>query len=205
MKRILALAFASLLAMSVPAQAARYLQFSFTGRGTFTVTVDTLTMPQNQTYTFSGYVGGPYDINFSYYSYALSLRATRVLPTDCYCIDIYQTIYAVANYINNPFDTSPSQFSYVSLPPGSYADWSEDVQFYDSHIGTFAEYVTDFPITDFRLTGSDDTIGPLGVTYTWLPPYLPEPSAWAMMLGGFSVVGALVRRKRRREKETVLA
>jgi hypothetical protein len=47
------------------------------------------------------------------------------------------------------------------------------------------------------LTVSGDTVGTYGVTVT--PMGVPEPAAWAMMIAGFGLVGASLRRARETE------
>lgn len=54
-------------------------------------------------------------------------------------------------------------------------------------------------------TARADAEGPFTTTYTFtlngvsvpIPPVVPEPATWAMMIGGFGVVGAMARRGRR--------
>ena len=57
-------------------------------------------------------------------------------------------------------------------------------------------------VTDFSNTAGISIIAPAGVTFTsqsgvFLSGAVPEPSSWTMLIAGFGVVGAMVRRRRR--------
>jgi len=209
MKRTIALAFASLLAMSAPAQAARYLKFSVSalGRGTVTAVVDT-SLCASDPNCKQHFAGVPSQIYWTLadgsvitydnesWSTNVSIGISRSLPPQYPPGTWTQTLDLNAYWPSKPVDFSASSFNFGSVTP-PYGSWQEyiDVNIFPSG---FASHNESFPITGVSIEGSDSPLGALGIFYDWHPLSLPESSTWAMMIVGVGATGGMMRRKRGR-------
>jgi len=190
------LAVASAITLAAPAKAARYISFTFAGRGgALNGTLDTLAMPSNKGNMFVDAQG--FGVGQFYYSiYNIGFSLGRAYPDGGF-YPIYQSFSGGANF-SPAIDLSAANFSY-DLSATNFNAWAESIDYYDPNVGGTGGY-TGFSrqskLTQFRVIGSDIPTGPIGFFFDWSTPETPEPSTWAMMLAGIGAIGASVRRKR---------
>jgi hypothetical protein len=172
-RKLLILAIASVFAAE--AQAARYITFSVRAGLTFDITFDTNS------------AGTP--------SLSENGYTAEILPDE---LTIYGTPPGFLDYFTSvdltTFDLSPSAFRYHVLRPADrwVADYIYHIQQYE-FFGT-----TGGPDFNLTITGTD-TPRPVGIAASGAIaiPSLPEPGSWAMMVGGFGLAGAALRRRRK--------
>ena len=164
----LKLAALAIVLSAAPGTAARYLEYNFSyGSHHMAIQIDTL----NFDGTLPPIGGCPVYMNFdsSSFSYA---------DTGCW-VGFY------ANATFDPIDLSPSSFTVHVQPLTSNFD---DQYIIDARY-EIVGHVTG-PLTNLVIRGSDNP-------FAEQPPLsAPEPSSWAMMIGGFGGIGGLLRRRR---------
>ena len=205
MKRILALAFAGLLAMSAPAEAAKYVTFDVkSASGELHVTFDSQAWIR-QTNPFivgTNYYVTPQNLRFVWGSYpdpSYDYNTTRA----------GKTVFSVDLFLPT-VDLSASSFSYTFKPTFNgflESFWFQYVLLERTPPDVYDNYLNLIPVDQVQVTGADTAPGGVGWSYSFvsrdLPPFIevpgvPETPIWAMMLGGFGAIGALLRRKGRR-------
>jgi len=190
MKRTLALAFAGLVALSAPAQAARYIQVVLNGPAIVTTNFDMQS-------TTPGYVEIRSGYNLTY--------STLTLDGFYFYTNTASGIWEYAATQFAPLDYSPANFSYTIKPSMMVYGWWD--HFYQPANATRYYPAAEIyrPLDSVIIKGSDTPFGPTGVGYVLTSNWfygveLPESSTWAMLLAGFGAIGAHVRRTVRREK-----
>lgn len=115
------------------------------------------------------------------------------------------------SYNFGPVSAGDALVFYISVNGGQY-NWASDKSLNSdatNHVWSTAYAGGDFSIPagtfvtfeDLPGTGTDFNYEDLGFVFTNVdtvitPGGVPEPAAWAMMLAGFGVVGAAIRRRR---------
>ncbi len=101
--------------------------------------------------------------------------------------------YVISTIDNNPLNINFSaHYEMIGLGSYIFADdffrgtegvtRYQDVYIYDESVDTVSAYVSDF--------------GNTGINYAFTIGAVPEPASWAMMIGGFGLTGAAMRRRR---------
>jgi hypothetical protein len=91
------------------------------------------------------------------------------------------------------YDFSPSAFTYHNAKPNG--GWSASYIYY---IDQYEQYgATGGSAYNLRIVGTDapQTVG-IKVNGNLTPPAVPEPATWMMLVGGFGMVGSVMRGRR---------
>lgn len=111
--------------------------------------------------------------------YAVSTKGTSVGSID---FSAWVDGYGDTSFLNNGFGAPVSQ-SFVGIVGTRYADG----------FGNYSAYVFDHACgIHYCAPGG----GEVSTNYAFRVADVPEPASWAMMLGGFAVVGSVMRRRR---------
>jgi hypothetical protein len=163
--------------MFTQAEAARYITLDVRAGVNFSATFDLTAIDPYGTVSASGdgfyaYINGN---NLEIYGYPIGFI-------------IYSGAVDLTGY-----DFSPSTFAYHSAKPSG--SWSADYIYYIGHYEQFG--TISGSAYNLRISGTDEpqTVG-LKVSGYLSQPAAPEPATWMMLVGGFGMVGGLMRSRR---------
>jgi hypothetical protein len=180
MKGKIALGIAAILAAAAPASAARTFTFNYSGsitsgigsgtavvtNGTFTTTDAATNVGGRDALTVTGVTGARNGVSIA--------GLAPDFPVQFGGADNYLFLSGL------PFSDFGVSFS---LADGSFANFFNDG-------GEVGEYAAT------NLTGDQNRTNGLGVfTFSEVTGGVPEPATWALMIGGFGLVGAATRRR----------
>lgn len=182
--KLLALATAAMLG-SAPAMASETLTASFTTPDGG-VTAGKYSGQVQVTVSGIGQSLGT-DYNDAFYVFADSSGAL-VGPTNYQGPDWYQLAFGTSALV--AFDSGNA--AYLSLVGGLPSYNPDHVYTFDLNTGTTTPSVLHFGVTDGNF---GDNSGAYSITVTQLGGAVPEPATWALMLLGFGMVGAGMRKR----------
>ncbi len=182
----LPIAFAAALAALVGtgANAAHYIDVSFTINGAH---VDMAFDAQNPA-DFGTGASGTFYADYEPGD-AFSLPSVSVGGND---ISGYDVVFGSLDL--SSFDLTPASFDYHL---GSGGGWFGSYTVYDDQYGFPAQ--SSGVLYNISIVGTDNVLTPhLTVTGRFASPSaVPEPASWALMLGGFGLVGGALRSRRK--------
>ena len=165
--------------IATQADAARYITVSVQAGFHFTATFDmTATDPFGAVYAYGPTLDADiYDHDF------------QVMGWTGDFVDYYLDI-DLAGY-----DLSPSEFSYHDASPNG--SWFADFTYYIDQYEFLGS--TGGPAFNLQITGTDrpQTVGLQVNGDLASPSVLPEPTSWALTIGGFGLVGGAMRTRRK--------